>query len=426
MKLRWLTPAILTLAVAVGCNDKQPTKTEPVITERLVGGGRQSGSDSFHGGLGESGPRNPVPDSIAGYGPLFYSDVACGEAPKNVLITNQTDWQAWWTIAVSCFPKWDSTWPWFEPGQQPPDSLKHMTGWPNGPINPYGPEAPTINFDTSSIVAITIERKETPGRFVRVTEVKPNPAGGTIVKYLVTRPGPDCMILMMSPGDSALMYAPTIAALVPKLLTEPVSWERTDTEMDCHWEPDPNAPLTLYYTDAPCDLGPPEAIITDEARFEQWVEAALTCDVSRWRGRGDSSTVLIGDSGDSGGGQGWIDSIGPGEPGPMPPIWNGFDVDFSKHAVIILRAGDLTHWGGGIWLDEVKTAASGTTIGYSVMQPGDQCPLVGNGLTVNPTVAIRVPLPLTAPITWDRQVQTIPCDWDHPDDSVRVWPHSSR
>jgi hypothetical protein len=234
------------------------------------------------------------------------------------------------------------------------------------------------------------------------------------------------MILMMSQGDSAGMYAPTTAALVPKLLAEPVSWERVDTEMNCHWEPDPNTPLTLYYTDAPCDLGPAETIITDEARFEQWIEAAMTCDVSRWRGPGDSSTIVIGDSGKSGDGQGWIDSVGPGEPGPLPPIWNGFDVDFSKHAVLILRTGEFTRWGGGIWLDEVKTTATGTTIRYSVMQPSDQCPSVGNGEIVNPTVAIRVPLPVTAPVTWDRRVQTIPCDWDHPDDSTWVWPDSSR
>ena len=421
MKIKWLTCAVVTAILILGCGEEQPTKPGTVVTDRLAGGGQQSGDDSFHGGPGESGPRNAVTDTIVGYGPIFYSDIACGEAPRNVVITNQTDWQTWWTIAVSCLPKWDSTWPWFDPGPIPEDSMRHGMGWPNGPIDPYGPVAPAINFDTSMVVAVTIEQEETPGRFIRVTEVKPNPDGGTVVQFVVTRPGPDCMILMMSKGDSATMYAPTTAVLVPKLLAEPVSWERVDTEMDCSWEPDPNTPLTLYYTDASCDLGPAGTIITDEARFEQWVEAALTCDLSRWRGRGDSSTVVIGDSG----GQGWIDSVGPGEPGPMPPIWNGFDVDFSKHAVLILRAGEFTRWGGGIWLDEVKTAASGTTIRYTVMQPGDECPLVGDGGLVNPTVAIRVPLPVTAPVTWDRGVQSIPCDWDHPDDSTRVWPDSS-
>jgi hypothetical protein len=233
------------------------------------------------------------------------------------------------------------------------------------------------------------------------------------------------MILMMSQGDSALMYAPTIAVLVPKLLAGPVSWERTDTEMDCSWEPDPNTPLTLYYTDAPCDLGSAETLITDETRFKQWMETAMACDAARWYGGWDTSGVVI-DSTKFDGWGGWIDSVGPGEPGPLPPIWSGFDVDFSKHAVIILRSDDFTRWGGGIWLDEIKTSSSGTTIGYSVMEPGDQCPLVGDGLIVNPTVAIRVPLPVSALVTWNREVQTIPCDWDHPDDSTWVWPDSSR
>lgn len=423
MKYRQLLSVVLALVIIVGCGEERPTAPGTVNQERLAGGGRQAADDPFRGGPGESGPRNPVHDSLAGYGPLFYSDIACGETPKNSIITNQTDWQAWWTIAVSCLPKWDSTWPWFDPGPIPKDSIGHGMGWPDGPVDPYGPAAPAINFDTSVIVTITVEQEEDPGRFIRVTEVKPDSAGGTVVQYVVTRPGPDCMILMMPHSDSTGMYAPTTAALVPKLLTGPVSWERIDMEMDCRWEPDPNVPLTLYYTDAPCELGPSEAIITDQAKFEQWIEAALACDVSRWREHSDSSTVVIGDSGASGGGQGWIDSIAPGEPGPLPPIWNGFDVDFSKHAVIILRAGDFTRWGGGIWLDAVNTTASGTTIEYSVMSPGDQCPLVGDGQIVNPTVAVRVPLPVQEPVTWKRHVEPISCNWGT--DSTGVWPDST-
>jgi hypothetical protein len=196
--------------------------------------------------------------------------------------------------------------------------------------------------------------------------------------------------------------------------------------MNCQWVPDPKTPITLYYTDAPCDLGASEVIITDETKFKEWIQTAMACDMARWHEHGDSTTVKIGDSTGAGGGQGWVDTIGPGGPVPYPPSWNGFDVDFSKQAVVILRAGELTRWGGGIWLDDVKSSATGTTIAYSVMQPGEQCPPVGNEQIVNPTVAIRVPLPLTAPITWDRRVQAIACDWGHPDDSTRVPPDSSR
>ncbi|MFH1218991.1 MAG: hypothetical protein V1694_00865, partial [Candidatus Eisenbacteria bacterium] len=67
--------------------------------------------------------------------------------------------------------------------------------------------------------------------------------------------------------------------------------------------------------------------------------------------------------------------------------------------------------GGGIWLNSLEVTSSGTTVAYSVMVPGDNCPPVEGGTYLQPTVAIRVPLPVTEPITWERHVEMIDCDW---------------
>jgi hypothetical protein len=65
-----------------------------------------------------------------------------------------------------------------------------------------------------------------------------------------------------------------------------------------------------------------------------------------------------------------------------------------------------------------------------VMEPSDECPSVGNGQTVNPTAAVRVPLPLNSPISWQRHVESIPCDWGRDStiiwpDTIIIWPDSS-
>lgn len=407
MKYKLLCACAASLLLLAACSSDKPTQPGSVTKDHVAGGGRETGNDPFKGGPRDSGPGQSGYGEFNGYSPLFYSDIACGETPKTVVITNQADWQAWWTNAVSCLPKFDSTWPWFDPGPVPADSNHGTIGWPSGPINPYGPDAPMINFDTSTIIAVSIEQDQAPGRFVHVTDAQSAPGGGSVIRYVVTTPAPDCMILMMQGGDSTTLYAPTTAVLVPKHLAEPVTWERTDTIMSCRWEPDPNMPITLYFTDAPCALGASETIITDEARFKEWIETAMECDIARFHRGGDSSGKMMGDT------------LIPSDP-TLPPFWNGFDVDFKTHAVVILRAGEFTHWGGGIWLDDVKSSAFGTTIEYSVMEPGEKCPPVEDGGTVNPTAAIRVPLPLNQPITWDRHIEPIPCDWGR--DSVIVWP----
>ena len=97
----------------------------------------------------------------------------------------------------------------------------------------------------------------------------------------------------------------------------------------------------------------------------------------------------------------------------MPgPIEYTIPIDFSKYAVIILRADPQTRWGGGIWLDELNVTSEGTEIDYSVMVPAEDCPEVEEYLGVlQPTAAIRVPGNLTEPITWNRRIEEISCDW---------------
>ena len=51
-------------------------------------------------------------------------------------------------------------------------------------------------------------------------------------------------------------------------------------------------------------------------------------------------------------------------------------------------------------------------IDYTVMEPSDGCPPIDGGEALRPTVAIRVPLPLPDPVTWNRHVETIDCRWE--------------
>jgi hypothetical protein len=171
----------------------------------------------------------------------------------------------------------------------------------------------------------------------------------------------------------------------------------------------------LYYTDAPCELGADRQILTDQDHLDTWLQQALTCDMARWGVIYDSVRV----PGDSG----WAPDGTPTDP-PVPTGYS-IPVDFDRFAVIVLRAGDQERWGGGIWLTDFRSSAEGTRIAYTVVQPGAECPPIGNwgydmGSVVNPTVAIRVPLPLTEPVRWERDIRTVDCNWGSGGDSVII------
>jgi hypothetical protein len=55
--------------------------------------------------------------------------------------------------------------------------------------------------------------------------------------------------------------------------------------------------------------------------------------------------------------------------------------------------------------------SGGTVIDYTVMEPSGECPEVEEDWNLQPTVAIRVPLPLTEPVTWNGRTESINCGW---------------
>jgi len=402
---------LLALALAAtltaSCDDGP---TAPGGQRFLAGGGRQADDDPSTGRPGGSGPDwpeldGPNPDFL----PLFYADEDCQENPSQRVIANQEDWQSWWTGAIACFV--DAGDPLDPRGSSAGDSVVY----PDTLVSPYPPEAPIVDFETSVILAISVEADSLPGRSVWIHDVADAPAGAT-ARYIVSNLGDDCFggIPRLS---STWLSSPTIAVLVPRPVTEPVSWQREDVTYNCTWEPDPNEPIALYYTETECDLGPAEQIITDSETFDDWLGTAFECDETRWY--------------EQGGATGAEDSV-VSEP-PLPsPDWIGLQVDFATHAVIVLRGESRNRWGGGVWLAGLYRSTSGTTIDYTVMVPGENCPAVGDGETLRPTVAIRVPLPLDAPVTWRRATETISCDWDgggssggsDPGDSTTVEPGS--
>ncbi len=426
-----LVTSALVFAVGWGCSDDDPAKPSGNTETHLAGGGRSSSDDPFSGGPGESGPTHPgfeIPDGR--FIPLFYADLDCQNAPGGRLITSAEDWQAWWTLAIACLTP-------AAPGGMEPGGGRPVGGLAglhgparlmgsassNGPArlaailgdsgwvepdttHPYPPEAPPVDFETQAVVVISLEPDTLPGRGVWVTEVEATESGSTVT-YQVWRLGEDCYWSGWR-GESQTL-SPTIAVLVPGPMSEPITWVPEEVVYDCSWEPDPNEPLCVYYTDADCELGPQEAVLRDRESFEAWLAAAFACDQARWLG-GDSIVVVYpdgrvarGDSGSAGGDT----IIVPSE--PPAPYW--IDVDFSTHAVLILRAGERTRWGGGIWLDTIETSAGGSVIGYTAVVPGSECPEVEGG-ALNPTVAIRVPLPLAEPVVWNRRTEMVECRWD--------------
>jgi hypothetical protein len=372
---------LLVMSMAASCGDDDPAAPGGAATHFLAGGGRQADNDAFSGGPEDSGPGRPdFEPPAADLLPLFYADVDCRDDASTFLITDVAAWQAWWTDAIACLgPR--------EPGKSDPDS---GVSDPDTIYNPYPDEAPPVDFVTSTVFVIALPLEEAPGRSVWVQAVTPSE-----VHYVVSRLGDDCFD---GREPDAPLSSPTVAVVGP-LVSAPdqLTWRREDVVYDCTWEPDPNQPLALYYTDAACDLGPEHAVITDDPAFETWLTTASACDQARWYG--PDGVPVPEDS--------------TATPPPVPsPGWLGLQVDFTTHAVIVLRGDEQTRWGGGVWLTAVNTDAGATIIDYTVITASDECPLVENGTTVRPTVAIRLPLPLPEPITWRRTTETVACDWE--------------
>jgi|GEM_PF-1598665 len=409
-----------------GCGGGSATTPNPSNKPQLAGGGRGASSDDPGGGGENSGPQSPDVAISPGYLPILYAEFNCFDTPFTQVFTDQVALQAWWTTAVSCQPHFNTS---FTPPPDPGNGGGNDSGgggstpgdpgdgWVEPePYDPYPAEAPVVDFSEYVVAVIGLEEASTYGKGIWITNVEDSTAGTTI-SYEVSQPGDDCDFGAPEVAD----LAPMIAVLIPTPATAPYTFERTDTTWNCTWEPDPNEPWSVYFSDAECDLGANERVITDEATWAQWLDAAYDCDLARW-----NDPIYGGPSTGGGGSNGGTDPY-PGtetEPprdnpledpdiDPVPPpsgTW-GVDVDFTTHQIIVLRAGAQTKWGGGIWLNEIETGATGTNYAYTVMQPTGDCPLA-DGQTLYPTVAIRVPKP-TGAITFTRSIEQISCDWEH-------------
>ncbi|HYE77521.1 MAG TPA: hypothetical protein VEI97_06015 [bacterium] len=373
----------------------------------------------------------------------------CTETPSEQVLTTHAAWQAWWTVHTDCLRS----------GQHvdPPPGTGSGESEPGGgivdpgiPYDPYPVEAPEVNFEDYVVVAISLAESEGYWRSVWVQDVETTDTG-TTVHYEVSTPGEDCFGVFADgregepngdpdggPGEepggepeptdppeiAPFNSSTTIAVLVERPVNNPVTFDRTDTTYDCGpWEPDPNEPWPLYYTDAPCDLGPNTQVITSEPVYMAWLDAAGDCDWARWGDPEKPTEPGVGGSGTNGGAPGEDPAPPPYnedptelpeiDPAPVPPSLWGIDVDFTTHAVIVLRADVQNRWGGGVWLTDIEEQpGGGTQITYTVINPSGECPVIEGGETVQPTVAIRVPLPLNGPITWVKQTETIGCNWE--------------
>jgi hypothetical protein len=407
------------LLLQIQCSDDSPSGP-PAQDEfqALAGGGRAVGSDPFAGGPEYSGVADsvpgtpgpwpgPEPDPDEGLRPIVYLYDACGAAPASLVIEDSAAWHAWWDENVACSGS--------DPGR--PAGRGSVFPADSGVVDPDtlipGWDLPWVDFSQDIVIVVTLEREADYLRTLLIEDVAVT-AAGTTVRYLVFHPGEGCSY----PGRDSFptdSVAPSAAVVVPRPVEAPFTWARRDTIYSCSWEPDPDQPLTLYYTDALCELGAGEEVVTTQEDWDAWLETAFACDLDRWESWEDS-LIVPGDS-----------IVVPGDPeDPTIPIGFTIPIDFESFAVLILRAGEQDHWGGGIWLTALETSATGTEIEYVVTVPGEDCPpLEGTewmGDALNPTTAIRVPLPLPEPIVWRRSEQVIACDWGV--DSVTVEPDS--
>ena len=409
----------LSCALALAACDGTPSGPASDTREYLAGGGRVANGDAFVGGPGHSGPATPGgdsgrPDIWFGYFPIFYSELNCFDTPFTRVIASQAEWTEWLEVATSCGVAVTQVWDGGHVGVLPPPADSTLPGdsavteGPTDPTDPTPWEPPLVDFDSSAVIAIGIESAAGWGRSVQVTDVT-TVGELTTVRFDVLTPGDDCVSLVMAPFEIDLVTtSPTLAVAAPRPFGANVAFERSEVVWHCVVEPDPLMPLALYYTDASCDLGGAEAIIRDQTAWARWLETAAACDFDRWGGG-----VEPGNPGLFG-----PDASEPGTPTEPPRGWLVPSLDFSTHAVVILRSEPQTRWGGGVWLNAIDTHARGTTLEYSVMTPGGDCPIVEGGSVLRPTAAIRVPLPLLEPIVFRRNAETIDCRWETVDTGV--------
>jgi hypothetical protein len=419
VRARTIGALVALIGVATACDTGPTSPGDGPPAEFLAGGGRASDRDGFVGGLADSGPATPdekpgAPDIYPGFPVAYYSDTNCFGEPFENVIDSESAWEEWLAGATSCAGDLPTPWPdgsvdvmtaaQYEPDQPPPPDRPTE---PVDPTEPPGWGGPIVDFEASVVIAIGLEEAAGWGRHVQVADVSTT-GNITHVRFEVLSPGEDCWAVLMGPFDPAqVRTAPVIAVVVPRPVGQVLAFERTEEVWHCIVEPDPTIPLTLYYTDGPCELGADEAVIRSGGAWEAWLDAAAECDFARW---GSGAEPALPEGLDAGG------STEPGVSIDPPTGWLSPEVDFSTHAVLVLRAPGQTRWGGGVWLSAVEESTSGTTVDYWVITPGPDCPAVEGGASLRPTAAIRVPLPLGDPVTFRRNTETVECRWEVPVD----------
>lgn len=418
----------LAALLAWGCSSDSPTGggggDQDILP--LAGGGRLTGDDPFTGHHGaDSGgyPHNRPPDIPAwpdsvggGWSVLFYSEVDCAKLPGTSVITDAESWQTWWDEAHSCLNYRDTSV--FSPKISGDTSWTDTIppSWHGNPWDWQGEQGPPeVDFDHYIVATIRVEY-DSGGfclRNVNVTNVGVE-GGEFVIHYEVSQLNQSCCDMIMAPFIRGA-GSPTIAIMLEKP-TEPIRFDRTDAEFSC-FAPDPDVPLTLYFTINNCDLGDHTQLITDDATWEQWWSTTRRCDILEWDDIIIDSTTEIDHPGM---GMEGDDPMPHGEVWPMPS-WDKPEVDFSQYAVIILRGEPQDHWGGGIWLDNYTNGDAGAVVEYTVVEPGESCPPILAPLpTAQPTVAIRVPRPTNDQVTWQGTTKTVDCVWAV--DTTRAFP----
>jgi hypothetical protein len=387
---------LLALVAWLGCSGTNPTKPSG-SHQPLAGGGRLETNDPITGNPDSSGPGYPGPDPYPYpyLTPIYSADRDCADNPRHLIISDSASWKIWWDEVAGC--QWR--------GRVDPSTDTTIVDTGCGGRCETNP--PFVDFGAGQVV-VAISAEYDSGNFcMRAVSISAIDRGdeGTTIRYDVSRLDETCCSMLMRPMVMT-GYTPVVAVVTQGPLPGPLDWVRHDTTFAC-WQPDPNEPVTLHYTSAPCDLGASEQIIRDSTLWEAWYRTARSCDSVGMMtlplpgGYPNIPIVTLEDSN-------WVNPGDTTVPGPYP-WWGVPYVDFSKFAVLVLRAGEQNRWGGGIWLDKISRDG-GTTISYSVMAPENECPQMGM-VAVNPTVAVRVPLPLNDPVTWKRSQESIGCGW---------------
>ncbi|MEW5876134.1 MAG: hypothetical protein AB1752_13255 [Candidatus Zixiibacteriota bacterium] len=418
---RFFIPAIAGILI-LSCGGS-PTDSTPGtdVLNPLAGGGRLRGHDPADGsGYTDSLPQYPgqepfpwpepwTPPYESDWYTIFVSEFDCANSPGEEVIDNFEDWKAWWDTATSC--AWIQGSVSMKASMTAGDTLEPWIPGDTTIPGQFYNEPPFVDFEQYLIAAIRIpfDSGDFCMRGAYVTDIGTED-GVTTIYYEVSRLGGDCCDMIMRPF---ILWAgsPVVAVAFKRPESGNVKFVHSEVTHEC-WMPSPDDPVTLHYTDAPCDLGPGEELITGSDAWDSWFRRALYCDSARWSG-GFGTQPEHPDS-----------VVADTVRFPMPPYnwWIGTpEVDFETQAVIILRAGEQTRWGGGVWLTNVIEGDGSTTIEYCVMDPGGNCPTVdGNQGQLHPTVAIRIKKPESNNIIWHRTVEPIPCDWGV--DSTVVFP----